>query len=506
MATPKGIETHRKPQQRFASFPVTRGFQEGRWEARRHGSFSGRVDPGEHMAFNTWPYNCRYYLPKIMDPTEAIDLNARDTEYSGDVEPVQCIKFGAQGPFSSSVQLGDRGTSPFDGLSKLSTPGSTVLFVSQCRVFYPRHATVQLGIGKRTWIDILTHLDIPPVVVELIHGNDGGTWQHISHCADNARAQHNPDGEYSGPCAYHISFKTSQYEMMYARYDFHTKRSLMLVLGSNLEVEIDRLMSQFQGLSDVHLLHIVLAVMSSWLQKLEQTRWSLYLAILRLEEGSGTARHFQQSQQPLPPDELMLLKANSVNIQGYVRAVARHSRLMGELMESFETAVTRLTALDRSHTDTSKQQLLDALHRYQSQQRSQANQAHDLSVRIDVQWSVQVALMAKHDTDVNLSMASDARTDSFLMRRMAAVSIVFLPATFLATFFSMMFFQVDGSGELSMNSNIWVYFAATSAMSLTIALYFRFGRRRRMLAVRLRRILQQLCCSTPSMEKVDGIV
>ena len=103
-------------------------------------------------------------------------------------------------------------------------------------------------------------------------------------------------------------------------------------------------------------------------------------------------------------------------------------------------------------------------------------EAEDLSWRIDTQWSVLVALLAKHDSDVTIAMAQDTRTDGLLMRKMAVVSIIFLPATFLATFFSMMFFQVDTSGALSMNRNIWVYFASTSGMSLLIGLYFRFGR------------------------------
>ena len=93
-----------------------------------------------------------------------------------------------------------------------------------------------------------------------------------------------------------------------------------------------------------------------------------------------------------------------------------------------------------------------------------------------MQWSVLLAFVAKHDSDVNIAMAEDAKINSSLMKKMTGVSIIFLPATSLATFFSMMFFQVE-HGALRMNTNIWVYFASTSAISLAIAAYFRFGKK-----------------------------
>jgi hypothetical protein len=59
------------------------------------------------------------------------------------------------------------------------------------------------------------------------------------------------------------------------------------------------------------------------------------------------------------------------------------------------------------------------------------------------------ALLAHHNNDLNVDMARDARSDSVLMRRIALVTMVFLTATSMATFFSMGFFQIqDGDGSL----------------------------------------------------------
>ena len=65
-------------------------------------------------------------------------------------------------------------------------------------------------------------------------------------------------------------------------------------------------------------------------------------------------------------------------------------------------------------------------------------------------------------------MAKDSRTDSILMRRIAFITIVFLPATFMATFFSMAFFHTDQEALL-MSNWIWLYFAITVPITLLLA-------------------------------------
>jgi hypothetical protein len=98
------------------------------------------------------------------------------------------------------------------------------------------------------------------------------------------------------------------------------------------------LTSNFDGQLNVHVVHIVLSITGAWLQKLEQSRWSLHLATLELEKERERVC-YTDTLRPLLPDELSVLRANSVNIQGYIRSVARHSRLLGEIITSIERAV-----------------------------------------------------------------------------------------------------------------------------------------------------------------------
>lgn len=257
-------------------------------------------------------------------------------------------------------------------------------------------------------------------------------------------------------------------------------------MGVDIEWEFERLTHQFQDIPPPHLFEVILAITSTWLQKLEQSRWSLDFSVLRLEQESGYGQ-LLHNVKPLASEKMSQLRNDIAGAQGYIRSVARHSSCLGEIYKFFAEAVVRFDALGSGSDCTRQQQILDSLAQYQTQQKSQMAQAHDLSWRIDSQWSVLVALMAKHDSDVTISMAADAKTENMLMRRMAVVSIIFLPATFLATFFSMIFFHVnEQTGALSVSRNIWVYFVSTTTISLSIVLYFRVGSKCTEAATKLR--------------------
>ena len=413
-----------------------------------------------------------------MNASEAIDLTCRDTVYAPTQDPLTYVDFTSDGPSEYKTKLDTAGLNSLRDLSALPVGGSRVLFMPQWRLYSLKFSAIQLVVDQSTWNRFLDAFSIPPNVVELIHDNNGGSWEHVSHCSESTPTHDaiNGEGE-SDICAYHLCLRLREYEFMYARYDFHSKRSFILVMGRNLGDEICRVQSQFEGLQSVHLFHIILAVLSAWFLKVEQSRWSLDFSVLAMEQNTGYGQRFH-TVQPLPLEELSLVRKDMADVQGYLRHIVRHSVCMGEFFALLSRGLKRFEVLQGEINNTRLETMtLDTIFQYQSQQKAQELQARDLCWRMETQWDVSVALMAKHDSAVNIEMAKDARIDSLLMRRMAAVSIIFLPATFLATFFSMMFFQVDGAGGLRMNSNIWVYFASTSAISLIIMLYFSHGNR-----------------------------
>jgi hypothetical protein len=62
--------------------------------------------------------------------------------------------------------------------------------------------------------------------------------------------------------------------------------------------------------------------------------------------------------------------------------------------------------------------------------------------RIDTQLAITNTLIARRDSKLNIEIAKSVKQDSELMKDIAAVTMILLPATFLATFFSMAFFHV----------------------------------------------------------------
>ncbi|KAI1150663.1 hypothetical protein F4825DRAFT_393166 [Nemania diffusa] len=68
----------------------------------------------------------------------------------------------------------------------------------------------------------------------------------------------------------------------------------------------------------------------------------------------------------------------------------------------------------------------------------------------------------------NIEIAASAKTDSNQMRSIALLTMVFLPATFVASVFSMTFFDWDPpQGKSMVSSSIWIYFII--AVVLTVA-------------------------------------
>ncbi|KAG8667863.1 hypothetical protein FPOAC2_13065 [Fusarium poae] len=77
---------------------------------------------------------------------------------------------------------------------------------------------------------------------------------------------------------------------------------------------------------------------------------------------------------------------------------------------------------------------------------------------------------------VNLKVAQMTRLDSSLMRSIATLGMIFLPATFVSTFFSMDFFRwsgEDGKSQELISSYFWVYIVVAIGLTvLTMSIFY----------------------------------
>jgi hypothetical protein len=73
--------------------------------------------------------------------------------------------------------------------------------------------------------------------------------------------------------------------------------------------------------------------------------------------------------------------------------------------------------------------------------------------------------MTSYDTLTGLRIARDTQRDSVSMKTISWLTMVFLPATFVATFFSMGFFQFHQDSKNHVNISVapewWLYLAVT---------------------------------------------
>lgn len=70
--------------------------------------------------------------------------------------------------------------------------------------------------------------------------------------------------------------------------------------------------------------------------------------------------------------------------------------------------------------------------------------------------------VAQIDSGISVQINRAAQSDSAAMRTIAFVTLLFLPATFIAALFSMSFFNHDkGSGSWTVSKQFWIYWAIT---------------------------------------------
>lgn len=91
--------------------------------------------------------------------------------------------------------------------------------------------------------------------------------------------------------------------------------------------------------------------------------------------------------------------------------------------------------------------------------------------------------VTQNDSEYTAAIAMDAKRDSIAMRTISILGIIYLPATFVATLFSMDMIQWGGSdGEESSlpkaSPSLWVYWATALPLTFTtILIWFLWSRR-----------------------------
>ncbi|OQE15946.1 hypothetical protein PENSTE_c026G07515 [Penicillium steckii] len=111
---------------------------------------------------------------------------------------------------------------------------------------------------------------------------------------------------------------------------------------------------------------------------------------------------------------------------------------------------------------------------------SQVQQMRD---RTQSQTTYMLSVITQSDAEYTAAIAVDGKRDSIAMRTISILGIVYLPATFVATFFSIDMFNWGGtSGDeatsLSASPSIWIYWAVAVPLTVITILIWIFWSKR----------------------------
>ncbi|KAG7151368.1 hypothetical protein HYQ46_012853 [Verticillium longisporum] len=174
--------------------------------------------------------------------------------------------------------------------------------------------------------------------------------------------------------------------------------------------------------------------------------------------------------------------------ENQLKHMTRHARLLqsAPTIDTPQTATTKENGhglQDTQHNGNLERRTLEASStrisdRLEAIVEEYDEKIRDSAMRLDgmamaTQWSY---------SDTNVEIALATTRDSKHMRSISLITMIFLPGTFLATIFSMTFFDWgDGTGKARVSGMIWIYFAlAFGFTAVTLgSWYFWTSRRRR---------------------------
>ncbi|KAM0562190.1 hypothetical protein ACHAPJ_002635 [Fusarium lateritium] len=165
-------------------------------------------------------------------------------------------------------------------------------------------------------------------------------------------------------------------------------------------------------------------------------------------------------------------------------------------MENFRDMSTKLgpAAEEQGEVERKQRKEIDKLHRsmlsrldfYKVKLKGLENYIHITLERLKVQREALYNIMSQREARLNLEIAGEQRRiahaskrDSTAMKTLSLMGALFLPGTYLASVFSMTFFDFGKDADPVISVELWVYFAITVPVTALIVGCWMFIDRRR---------------------------
>lgn len=450
----------------------------------------------------SWPQSCPYFDARSMDADHVSSLLKHDSRYADTRDSwLEYLYMDAGAPrlcswFNKDSQSEDL-LSP-----KLSHSRVVVVHIKQVRQFTENLTVSRMSLSSHLWLTILSHFEVLPSFLPLLHSNTGGYLSHVSYAEDSHGKSPMSKATVSAanskrPSAIHTAYKLGYWlhreAAVYARRDLITGQAFVLLLGTDTLLSLRPLYRLLLGNSNADVLHLVHSLHARSAMEIENVRWHFDHATQALESQTGiTSVAFGPDHEPLKPEQLAYNKELSITSSklrklalGCDRVEKHFVRLSKHADEQREIcALVPGRELDLSMI----RNIRDSCDMHISLAQSRQDHIQELRNRIedqirvvemlvsqrDTQLNMEIAAAARRDTEISVEIARATKRDSELMRGIAAVTMIFLPATFVATFFSMVFFHVGDERiiALKVDRNIWMYPTVTLPLTVGIVMWY----------------------------------
>ena len=166
----------------------------------------------------------------------------------------------------------------------------------------------------------------------------------------------------------------------------------------------------------------------------------------------------------------MRIRANAV----FVEQITSHIDA-GETSKAYGDKYPRLYTMSQvlrerlDHLQTEQRALLLEISCNQKIAQSQLQIVYNLIAQRDNKDSLAMAELQTELARIQTTIANTTKEDSYAMRTIAVMSILFLPGTFVSSFFSMDMFDWQAPKSASVvSSRFWIYWAVTAPLTIVV--------------------------------------
>ncbi|RKU47971.1 hypothetical protein DL546_003815 [Coniochaeta pulveracea] len=206
----------------------------------------------------------------------------------------------------------------------------------------------------------------------------------------------------------------------------------------------------------------------------------------RLENAISLRNDIVEAEGYVKQDYMDLDQINRDLVECHSQVLWKRPQAYQEILDSLDEAMKRFwdKASLKPELYGGPSGEVDKLHRsmtgridfYRAKLKGTENYAHTTLERLTIQRAALYNIIAQKESKLNLEMAGQQRRlahaskrDSNSMKTLSLLGAIFLPATLLASVFSMTFFNFqDGASEV--NPQLWIYFAIAIPLTLLIVL------------------------------------